>query len=100
MTDEVETKGSIERDCDEGHYNYRKDRVSRQDREIQRTCQTGALKPRCSMVVVICEVRRQKERRYDQCGNLTSSMSGNFAPTDKRVSGEEEYGASSIQTRV
>jgi len=100
MTGEVETESPIERNCNEGHYNYSKDRVGRQYGEVKRTRQSRALKPRRAMVVMIREVRSQKERGYDQRGNLTSSMSGNFPPPNKRISGEEEYGASSIQTRV
>src|SRR5678815_2331494 len=100
MADEVETKSSIEGNCDEGHYDNGKDRVAGQDGEVQRTYDSRALKPRCSMIVVISEVRRQKKNRCDQCGNLTSSMSGDLPQTNERISRKEEYSASSIQTRV
>jgi hypothetical protein len=89
MTDEVETKSSIEGNRDEGHYNNGKDRVARQDGEIERPYQPEALKPRRSVVVVISEVRRKKERRYNECGYLTSTMSGYLPPTNKRIAAKE-----------
>jgi len=62
MSREVLAESAIEGDDDERNDHDRENRVRRQDREIDGPHDAGALKPRRAVVVVIDEIRREKEQ--------------------------------------
>jgi len=61
MTRKVATQGAIESDDDERNDDDRQDGVRQKNREVDRANDARALKARRTVVVVINEVRSQKE---------------------------------------
>src|SRR5689334_11309340 len=74
----------------ERHDHDRKNRVADQDREVDRARQTRSLKTCRAMVVVICEVRDEKENRNHEGAHLTSAMRRYVTRSDKRVTGKQQ----------
>lgn len=86
MSREVLAQGAIESDDDEGNDHDREDRVRHEDREVDDSNDTRALKACGSVVVVIDEIRSQKQYRDDERRDLAGTMSGDVSSSNECVS--------------
>ena len=85
MSREIATQRAIESDDDKWNDHDREDRVRHEDREIDRANDAGALKACRAVVVVIDEIRSQKQYRNDECRELACAMSGDVSSSDECV---------------
>jgi len=83
MAREVPPQGTIESDDDKRNDHDREDRVRHEDSEIDRPNDARALKTCRAVVVVIDEIRSQKQCRNDEGRNLAGTMSGNVSSSDE-----------------
>ena len=83
VSPEVVAKRTVEGQRDKWNNHNREDRVACKDREVNRSRETGALKTRRAVVVVISEIGCEKQQRNYQCRYLTRTMCGNIVRLDK-----------------
>ena len=81
-------KRTVESKAHERHDYYRQDRVTHEDREIERADKPRSLKTCCAVVIVVCEIRSQEQERYYEGSNLTRAVSCYISSSNKRVSGD------------
>ncbi len=74
--------------------------MSYQNREIHRANNSLSCKSRGAVVVMIGEIRNQKQRGRDYSRNLAISMSLDSTKTNKSKTREQQKGAGGIQDRV
>jgi len=74
VSNEVASRCPVKCDEDQWNDDNRQNDVADQDRKIQRSHEALAQKPRLAMVVVIGQIRNQKQCRGKERGNLTFSM--------------------------
>ena len=87
MPREVVAKRAIEREYHERDDYDRENRVTRQNRKIERPDEACSLKTRCAVMEVISQIGNQEQERDDQRRDLARSMRGDVARPDERVTG-------------
>ncbi len=100
MPHKVVTKRAIESQDHERHDHDREDRVARENREVKRSDKTGALKTRRAVVIVIREIRSQKQERNYERAYLARAVSGHITSPDKTVSRNQQQRAGAVKTSV
>jgi molybdopterin synthase catalytic subunit len=74
--------------------------MSYQNREIQRAHDSLASKTRGAVVVMIGEIRNQKERRGEHCAHLTIPVGLNTTETNEPETCQQQKSARSVQEGI
>lgn len=83
VANKVLSKCPVESNRNQGNNCNGEDRVTSQDCEIERSGEALAGEPRRAVEIVICQIRREKQRRDDKCRYLTSPMRSNATGTNR-----------------
>ncbi len=85
VSHKVRFQSSIERDPYQRDYYDRQSRVANEDGEIDRSHQAHSGKPRGSVLIMISEVGREKDRgHHDRC-YLARAMGRHASSTNERI---------------
>jgi len=84
----------------EWHYRYRQDRMREEDREIDRTNPTPAFEGYRTDLVVVKQIRDQKQDRAAEGDQHAIAMCAAITRLDETKAGEKKYGAEAIQRRI
>lgn len=100
MTNEISTKRAIESKDHEGYDHRRQDGMAHEDCEVDRSNNARSLKTCGAVVIVIREIRSEKQDRNHERGYLARAVSNNIPRSDKRVPGEKQKRAGAVETSV
>jgi len=89
VTREIVAKRAIESERYEGNDHDCENRVTRQDHKVERADPTGSLKMRGAVVIVINEIRSEKEQRHHERRDLARAMSDNITRPNESVTGKQ-----------
>lgn len=83
MTREILAQSAIQSNDDEGDDHDRENRVRHEDREIDRAHNAGALKTRGAVMVVIDQIRGEKQCGDNERRDLARAMGGDISRPDE-----------------
>ncbi len=100
MPNEVTTRCPIDRQSDQRDNHDCENRVTRQDREVDRPNETLTRKPRSPMIVMVGEIRSDKQPRSTQRKDLARAMRPDASGANETVASQQKEGTGAVQYRV